>query len=223
MTISGNTQMMYWNQRRTSLPEGYMEVEYLESTGVQWIDTGIVPDNETGAEIKFLIPPDNGTDNIVFGCKGPSNSRYWVDVDWGPTDTIQWGFNYYSYIEHRYHMHQSGIVITAGLNYKNSRCGTVNDTVYDNFGNRVLSDLLVYTCYIFCANISNNTNYHSSVKVYCMRMTHGSILVRSYIPCVRTSDSKPGMYDLCGSICPLTGTPFYINAGAGADFLWGEL
>ena len=91
MTIAGNTQMMYWNQRRTRLPEGYREVDYLESTGVQWIDTGIVPDNETGAEMKFLIPPDNGTDNIVFGCKGSSDSRYWVDVDWGRTDTIQWG------------------------------------------------------------------------------------------------------------------------------------
>lgn len=35
------------------------------------------------------------------------------------------------------------------------------------------------------------------------------------IPCYRKSDGVIGMYDLCGSICPLTNTPFYINAGTG--------
>ena len=39
---------------------------------------------------------------------------------------------------------------------------------------------------------------------------------RLFIPCFRRSDNVIGLYDLCGSICPLTGTPFYINSGTGA-------
>ena len=39
--------------------------------------------------------------------------------------------------------------------------------------------------------------------------------VCKFVPCIRKSDNKPGLYDLCGSICPLTGNSFYINAGTG--------
>lgn len=37
-------------------------------------------------------------------------------------------------------------------------------------------------------------------------------LVRDFVPCYRKADDVTGFYDLCGSICPLTGTPFYINS-----------
>ena len=36
--------------------------------------------------------------------------------------------------------------------------------------------------------------------------------VRDLVPCYREIDGLFGFYDLCGSICPLTGTPLYINA-----------
>ena len=48
-----------------------------------------------------------------------------------------------------------------------------------------------------------------------MRIKDTGVLLRNFIHCIRKSDSKPGLYDLCKSICPLTGTPFYINAGTG--------
>ena len=57
------------------------------------------------------------------------------------------------------------------------------------------------------------------IRGFAVRDANGS-LVRSLAPCIRLSDGKPGMYDACGSICPLTGTPFYINSGTGADFTY---
>lgn len=45
-------------------------------------------------------------------------------------------------------------------------------------------------------------------------------MIRKMVPCKRNSDSAIGMFDLCGSICPLTGTPFYTNAGTGS-FTYG--
>lgn len=58
------------------------------------------------------------------------------------------------------------------------------------------------------------------VKTYSSKMIKNGVAVQNLIPCVRKSDSKPGMYDLCGSICPLTNSPFYINAGTG-EFIVG--
>ena len=60
-------------------------------------------------------------------------------------------------------------------------------------------------------------------KIYLAKIRKNGTPVRNLVPAVRVSDSKPGMYDLCGSICPLTNTPFYINGGNGDDFTWGEL
>ena len=43
-----------------------------------------------------------------------------------------------------------------------------------------------------------------------------SKLVMDLVPCYRKSDGVIGMYDLCGNVCPLTGTAFFINAGTGS-------
>ena len=90
MTIAGNTQMMHWNQRRSRLPEGYREVDYLESTGEQWIDTGIVPTNATGVLITFEVPPDTITDNVLLGARGAphTNSRFWIHIAQGGDTTL---------------------------------------------------------------------------------------------------------------------------------------
>lgn len=56
----------------------------------------------------------------------------------------------------------------------------------------------------------------SKVKVYRAKVLR-TLDTASFdgIPCYRKSDGVIGMYDLCGTICPLTNTPFYINAGTG--------
>ena len=40
-------------------------------------------------------------------------------------------------------------------------------------------------------------------------------LVMDLVPCYRKTDNVIGMYDLCGNVCPLTDTAFFINAGSG--------
>ena len=221
MTIAGNTQMMHWNQRRSRLPEGYREVDYLESTGAQWIDTGIVPTNATGVLITFEVPPDNIKDNVLFGVRGDTNtnSRFWININLGGDKKLAWGWNYY-YFGHSL-LYHAGVTLTLGLNYKDSRICTYNNNNDYSINEHLAS--ITRSCFLFCANNVGQAYFFIKTKVRSCEITSGTSIIRSYIPCVRTSDSKPGMYDLCGSICPLTGTPFYINAGAGKDFLWGEL
>lgn len=59
------------------LPVGYKRVEYLESTGTQWIDTGYVPDNESGIlldqeklSLGDFVPMGSRNDN--------SNTRFYA-------------------------------------------------------------------------------------------------------------------------------------------------
>lgn len=44
--------------------------------------------------------------------------------------------------------------------------------------------------------------------------------VRHFVPCIRNSDKVTGLFDLCGSSSPSTGTPFYAAAGGFASTPW---
>lgn len=215
MTIAGNTQMMHWNQRRSRLPEGYREVDYLESTGAQWIDTGVKAD-WTGLNVvlDMMLFQHSIQEVNYFG--GDNSNAIW-NFAGGFNDynsfilQIEKPFVQYGVQDGNRHVHE--------YDNPNNRVGLDgNYTYWANWGRSVNTNFSVFqrVWYGVVQNPSHNRLWEAVFSV-------DGDKIRSYIPCVRTSDSKPGMYDLCGSICPLTGTPFYINAGAGADFLWGEL
>ena len=53
-------------------------------------------------------------------------------------------------------------------------------------------------------------------RLYYLRFyDHTGNEVRNFIPCYRKSDGTTGLYDLCGSVCPQPGTPFYENLTSG--------
>lgn len=52
------------------------EIEYLESSGTQWIDTGIYPTNNTIAKIKFMNLQTTG--DVIFGMYDGENHSYRV-------------------------------------------------------------------------------------------------------------------------------------------------
>ena len=49
-----------------TLPAGYTELEYIESTGTQYIDTGIKTNNNLGIHIDFQYTVQNTNEKILF-------------------------------------------------------------------------------------------------------------------------------------------------------------
>ena len=87
--------------------------------------------------------------------------------------------------------------------------------------------------YMFAANLNGNptpgdhaSNLHPgdgyTIDIASLTIEADGTPVRRFVPCVRVSDGKPGMFDLCRSICSLTDTPFYVNSGTEGDFTYGE-
>ena len=56
-----------------ALPSGYTQLEYIESTGTQYIDTGIVPNSTTTAEVKFN---NSKKTSFVFGSRWSQSPNY---------------------------------------------------------------------------------------------------------------------------------------------------
>ena len=197
------------------LPKGFTEVEYLESTGTQWIDTGYIPTTSTGYKLKHTICEDNGRDNIIIGCREDSGvTRFWEDIDWGSSDTLGWGYGEYSAnsLIHRWSLvGKAGNVVESGCNYYNSRKCFVNDEI-KQLPQPELPEI-TRPMYLFCANNAGSASYFIKSKIYYVKITEGSELVRNFIPCLDASDT-PCMYDI------VEGKAYY-NKGTGT-FLYGE-
>lgn len=176
-----------------NLPSGYTQVEYIESTGTQYIDTGIsVPCNSEKIIVEFAPMEDTASnDNPLTGHAAPAWS---------------WDANLAFVLNERLWTANTGYglaVIERGTFYKfeytSSYC-MVNDANSQELSARTYTDGYNNTlCYA-------STKYGKH-KIKSYKLYNGSTLVRDLVPCINAS-GEAGMYDLVGN-------QFYGNAGTG--------
>lgn len=193
---------------------------YLQSDGTAYVDTGIVPDNQTGLKVVCSVPPYNGTDNIVVGTRETAgNTRFWIDLDW--TDSkVHFGFNNYLSGSFSNLNMQRGKYYQTSLNWLNDRKGIANGIEVRDVSNITLS-AQTKNIYVFKPNYSTlNVPYYGKVKSVCI--SQGTQVVRHFVPVPEglvigaTTISKNCLFDM------ITQTPYY-NAGTGNFTIgWGQ-
>ena len=168
-----------------TLPAGYTELEYIESTGTQWINTNVNEGTIDYMELKFETVNDSSGFMFVNGASqvGVKDSRYGTS--------------------------EPGVYIIKQnvLNTKWYFTNETNGTTYTN--GRVGASML----YLFNLNNSSGTNYkNKNVKIYYYKASKNDNLVFNAVPARRDSDGVLGMYDLADSN---PATAFHTNAGTG--------
>ena len=193
------------------VPKGFTEVEYLESTGTQYINLNYIPTDTTGYKMGQVIPTSNSRDNIIIGCRQATNSdsRFWQDIDWSAANkTIGWGFGGYSPSGQRYSIvGKAGNYVVTSLNYMNDRAGKVDGVSYDTSLESKTLPEISRPMYLFAGNNGGTDGYYVSTKIYFVQMTEGNKIVRDFIPCL-DNNNTPCMYDLIENKA-------YYNAGTG--------
>ena len=191
------------------LPTEYQEVEYIESSGTQYINTGVIPTVDTGVKVRgHFTSIQKDKDNIILGASDqtgfangkPYSVDPWSDKVYFPfggfagdsTDTItitQTKNKQYEYT----------------LNYMDSGKASV-DTLQITLPTRtsVTSNAL----YLFCLNGNGTAGYYAHFALEYLQITQGTSVIHDYVPCYRKADNVAGLYDL------VTGT-FLTNAGSG--------
>lgn len=182
------------------LPEGYTQLTYIESTGTQYIDTGVKNQSDLVVQSKFMITDLSNGNVMGYGVNDASNrfeifiyNNQWY-LDFGNDDTRIYGGTF-----------------------------SVN-TIYNiEMGNLYIKDLDTDTNIISGASVSDfekTTNFYicceadSAIgKWYSISMFDNGLLVRKYVPC-KDPNSNIGLYDLINN-------QFYGNAGTGV-FTGGE-
>lgn len=195
------------------LPYEYQQVEYIESTGTQYIDTGAIPNNTVGFKIKLSLP-EIYNDTYRYGCRQNGYDTRFVLA----TASGQAYFGFGGLVNPTIGNREIWNIkvnepFTASLNYLNSRLANINDL--DNMAIGTLSIDFTRSIIIFGRN-SGGTISSSAQKVYYNQITDGDKIIRNFVPCYRKSDNIAGMYDTVND-------KFYTNAGTGNFIVGGNV
>ena len=188
------------------IPNEYKKVEYLESTGTQYIDTGYSPTLDTSAECEYLFTGSFSGDKMLFGAADNANPFYAEAYDGARWYCGCGGIGYRNVL--------SSVGTTSGnwylLKMDKSQLNIDGHIVTPN---RTYSGLTSHSIYIFAWHVTTAQYLHDKLRIRKLSFYESGVLSANYVPCRRKSDNKPGMYDT------VTGN-FYTNAGTG-EFVCG--
>lgn len=191
------TVLLAAKKQAIQLPSEYQRVEYIESGGKQYIDTGvIVSQHEHPAMEAEMLNPVN---------------QYALVGAYDPGSAYQMGFS-----------NRSTITMNAGFAtaattsvepskkhklYLSNGIQKVDDVVINNFNTR--GSLTSASLRLFGRYSSDNkyiANY--AVRIYYWKFWGNGTLLHYFVPCYRKVDGEIGMYDLISS-------KFFSNNGTG--------
>lgn len=193
--------------KKARLPSEYQEVEWLRSDGNQLIDLNTIPTELFGCKTKVY---DEYTKFDAYG-------NVYDAGTYGSSNSTFYNFSHRIKTSEKYRMFHSHRVSSdrgysfTGLNYLNDiEISIINSrAVVNNYTHS-------FTKPIYSADTSLKLLSGWIGRMYYFKYFEGETIMKDLVPCYSKSDGVIGMYDLCGSICPLTNTPFYINAGTGS-------
>lgn len=181
----------------TGLPAGFTKLEYIQSTGTQYVNTGVLVSKNLEIKLKFMLT--STTNNGIVGYMQSTSS----------------GTNRFAVFQHGGAWY---------FDFGNESTGRISggsfstNTLYDiTAGNRYIKNNATGSNIISGSVISNLTNSNSiSIlcetncgigKIYSCQIYDNGTLIRDFVPCINGS-GEVGLYDLVGK-------QFYGNAGTG--------
>lgn len=176
-----------------NLPNEYQEVEYIESSGTQYIDTGVSYNNNIITELKITATNVN---NSIFICQKKG-----------------WSWNQYG-LQFFYNNIVSTLTSSATYLYNNVVLNEEFEIKIYPLLNKVFINNNAYNQQF---NVSDNSNIclfdysrasNNISRLHFCKIYNNETLVRNFVPCYRKSDSVIGLYDTVNDV-------FYTNAGSG--------
>ena len=194
------------------LPSGYTAVNYLQSSGTQWIEMGVAPNQNTKAVLKIKVNEFTRQGASLIGSRTNANfndqfttyldisgdGRFLFRMD-GQSQAISWT---------RINTNKIYTVTLSGTEMKAElEDGT---TVFSQTFS-VPDFTSTVTMALFRAKGVNAGTYFQG-RIYSCKHYSGDELIQDFVPCLDT-EGVPCMFDL------VSRKPFY-NKGSGS-FTWG--
>lgn len=183
-----------------SLPSGYKRLEYIQSSGTQYVDSGFKTNNNSRVILDF--EPTAAYSRIVgiFGTRDEnSGTAANMFVFWNNgTNTFR-----SDYFGTQKTMSVSTLLVRHTVD-KNKNVTTIGSV---SASNAASTGQCSNNLYLFCTNAAGTANYFSKFKLYSCKIYDNGTLVRDFIPCQKP-DGTIGLLDDVNSV-------FYGNSGTG--------
>lgn len=195
---------------------GYVEKEYLKSTGTQYIDTNYYSTSETRVKIKFSYILKNGnyfSNGMIFGSANQENGIPSLSIGISLNDKVIYrNSNNSKSFNSSFSINNNDIYEVD--TYKNDI--KINNNLYSS-DMGLISNKQKYSSYLFARHHPNGTGgvygaYSKFIgKIYYCKIYEGDTLIRDYIPAVSLEtghENEPCLYDKVEG-------KFYYNQGTG--------
>ena len=175
------------------LPSGFTKLAYIQSSGTQYVDTGVVATVNTAIHFNFsdLVLPKTGDHALLGSAWGRLSLLY------RSTSAVKW--------------YSSGMATaTVSTTSINEVILTPTSMKANGISYTVTAPSSYPTTNIYLLNTGDNgagTSWLGQCKIYDLKIYDNDALVRDFIPCINAS-GEVGLYDLVGK-------QFYGNAGTG--------
>ena len=201
--LSKDTEWIFQFVPGPKLPSGYTELEYIQSSGTQYINTGFKPNQDTKISITVDFPL-SGTSWLYGGRTSASSNSLGFLCESGS----RYRFDYASSITALTVKPTGKFTIDSDKNkcYINGELAFT--APYKTFASPV-------NMYIFNNNNNGSLSGGSSAKLYNCSIYDNGVLIRSFIPCKNASGTV-GLYDSVNN-------QFYKNAGRGTFIAGPEI
>ena len=189
------------------LPSGYSELDYIQTDGISVINTNVRPSNKIDMEVDMSDISTTEQFGAPFGWRNGNTNQFWNYIQPGDGRCIsRYGTTGYN----------STYFYTNGERIKvrqNSTGYYVNGQLLNEYSSATIEGN--NNIYIFATNNNGTTQWRITAKLYSAKIYDDNVLIRDFIPALRTSDNKVGLYDIVNDV-------FYLNQGASA-FTYGQV
>ena len=189
-----------------SLSDQYQQVEYIESTGTQYILTDVIPSANFKLEASVYAVSGSGSQPSFAGVADTKSIQYYYDSSgkpkvWTNAGSVGSSTAYYGQtINYIAETNSSGMTLNVnGTKFTSSY-------VYPGATTRYLM--------LFAYNASSGPAYYFSGRIYNLKLYDNNVLIRSFVPCYdKYNLLSTGKYD--AGLCDIVNNKFYGNNGTG--------
>ena len=193
--------MVYFRRRGKTSGGGVSYLQYIQSTGSQYIKTGMKPSGNTRVEIKFLLTKNDNQFECVFGCRNKGSATAEKQFVLFKINNTTLRSDYFSQNHNFESIDFSKLILCD----KNKNVTTINGET-KSLSKSELScenELIIFALYS-----AGSISSYTSMKLYYCKIYENDVLKRDYAPAL-DKDGKVCLYDKANK-------QYVYNAGSGA-------
>lgn len=182
------------HQGGSRLPDGYLELEYIEATGTQYIETNYTPSSTTKVTAKFQLSQKVSENLCLFGVAGQFSFRWFGSLSIFRSNSG----------DNKDFPTSIDPIAVHNVSKTATECSIDDEYTVTNTVGTVSASLL-----IFAQKTTSLTaqNFFKG-RVFSFSIYDGTDLLHDYVPC-KNSDGEVGLYDLVSKT-------FLKNVGTGS-------